>query len=85
MPLSGACANHDARVDGPGLPTERVATAFGRFVSLDGHGGTGLGLPTAQGIAGAHGGTLEYRDGSFVLRLPTGAIPARSRPTVARA
>jgi signal transduction histidine kinase len=63
--------------DGPGLSADSVATAFGRFVSLDGRGGTGLGLPIARGIAEAHGGTLEYVEGSFVLRIPTRA-PARS-------
>jgi len=57
--------------DGPGLSSGSVTSAFSRFVSLDGHGGTGLGLPIAQGIAGAHGGTLDYDDGSFFLRVPT--------------
>jgi len=73
--------------DGPGLPADSVATAFGRFVSLDGHGGTGLGLPIAVGIADAHGGTLEYRSGAFVLRIPTrtpaGGIPADRERQVA--
>lgn len=43
---------------GPGLTTEMVDQAFARFVSLDGRGGTGLGLPIARGIAQAHGGGL---------------------------
>jgi signal transduction histidine kinase len=38
---------------------------------MDGHGGTGLGLPIAQGIIEAHGGTLVYDAGSFIIRLQT--------------
>ena len=56
--------------DGPGLPPGSGETAFDRFVSLDGRGGTGLGLPIARGIAEAHGGTLTYEDKAFVVRLP---------------
>ncbi|MDP9070454.1 MAG: PAS domain S-box protein, partial [Actinomycetota bacterium] len=56
--------------DGPGLAPEVLDRAFQRFVSLDGKGGTGLGLPIARGLAEAHGGTLHYEDGRFVLRLP---------------
>jgi PAS domain S-box-containing protein len=55
--------------DGPGLPPADVERAFERFISLDGGGGSGLGLPIAKGLAKAHGGDLEYQDG-FVLRLP---------------
>jgi signal transduction histidine kinase len=62
--------------DGPGLSSSSVATAFERFVSLDGQGGSGLGLPIAEGIAHAHGGILEYRDGAFLLRVPT-RMPSR--------
>ena len=55
--------------DGPGLPEELRERAFDRFVSLDGKGGSGLGLPIARGLARAHGGDLTY-EGGFVLRLP---------------
>ncbi|MDQ6782868.1 MAG: PAS domain-containing sensor histidine kinase [Actinomycetota bacterium] len=55
--------------DGPGLGPDMVDHAFERFVSLDGQGGSGLGLPIARGLARAHGGDLTYEDG-FVLRLP---------------
>ena len=55
--------------DGPGLPPADVERAFERFISLDGRGGSGLGLPIAKGLAHAHGGDLTYEDG-FVLRLP---------------
>ena len=68
--------------DGPGLPPGSGESAFDRFVSLDGRGGTGLGLPIARGIAEAHGGTLTYEDKAFVVRLP-GLTPADA-PTGAR-
>jgi two-component system OmpR family sensor kinase len=56
--------------DGPGLPPGSEASAFQRFVSLDGAGGTGLGLPIARGIAESHRGSLTYEDGAFVVSLP---------------
>lgn len=56
--------------DGPGLPADAVDRIFERFVSLDGRGGSGLGLPIAQTLARAQGGELSYEDGSFVLELP---------------
>jgi len=56
--------------DGPGLPPGQVDAAFQRFVSLDGRGGSGLGLPIARGIAEAHRGKLTYEDGTFTIRLP---------------
>jgi signal transduction histidine kinase len=59
------------RDDGPGLPADLTEAVFRRFVSLDQHGGSGLGLPIARGLAEAHHGTLDYRDGGFVLRLPS--------------
>ncbi|HXY92910.1 MAG TPA: HAMP domain-containing sensor histidine kinase [Acidimicrobiia bacterium] len=57
--------------DGPGLPPGAADTAFERFATLDGHGGTGLGLPIARAIIEAHQGTLSYTDGSFRIELPT--------------
>ena len=56
--------------DGPGLADEQVESAFDRFVSLDGRGGSGLGLPIARELARIQGGELEYELKSFVLRLP---------------
>ncbi len=56
--------------DGPGLPMELVERAFERFASLDGMGGSGLGLPIASGLAEAHGGELRYESRRFILRLP---------------
>ena len=56
--------------DGPGLPDAMVDSAFDRFVSLDGKGGSGLGLPIARELAQAQGGDLHYLGKSFVVRLP---------------
>lgn len=56
--------------DGPGLPESEWERTFEPFVSLDGHGGAGLGLAIARGIARAHGGDVTYETGAFVLRLP---------------
>lgn len=59
--------------DGLGVPREAVDRIFERFVSLDGKGGSGLGLPIARDLARAHGGDLVYRGKVFVLTLPAGA------------
>lgn len=59
--------------DGLGVPREAVDRIFERFVSLDGKGGSGLGLPIARELARAHGGDLVYRGRTFVLSLPLGA------------
>lgn len=56
--------------DGPGLPQGFADRAFDRFVSLDGRGGTGLGLPIARAMIEAQGGRLSYEDQRFVIRLP---------------
>ncbi len=59
--------------------------AFERFVSLDGEGGSGLGLPIARGLAQAHGGDAYY-DGAFVVRLPSSrrdVYPSEKRTTPA--
>lgn len=56
--------------DGPGVPDADVERVFHRFTSLDGRGGSGLGLPIGRAIAQSHGGSLTYEAGSFVLRLP---------------
>jgi len=59
--------------DGPGLPEGAEERAFERFVTLDGKGGSGLGLPLARGLARAHDGDLTYEGRAFVLRLPATA------------
>lgn len=70
--LAGRTDGLEIRVadDGPGLPDDRIEEAFDRFVSLDGQGGSGLGLPIARAIARNHGGDLTWREGRFVLSLP---------------
>jgi PAS domain S-box-containing protein len=70
--LSGSDELVEVRVsdDGPGLPEGMAEKAFERFVSLDGKGGSGLGLPIARSLARAHGGDLTYHDRAFVLSLP---------------
>lgn len=59
--------------DGPGLPDAMAEAVFERFVSLDGRGGSGLGLPIARELARAHGGDVSYRGAAFVVRLPAAA------------
>ncbi|MDQ6615407.1 MAG: HAMP domain-containing histidine kinase [Actinomycetota bacterium] len=56
--------------DGPGIPDGTGERVFERFVSLDGAGGSGLGLPIARGLIEAQGGRLTYEDRRFVIRLP---------------
>lgn len=62
------------RDDGPGLSPEQVEVVFDRFVSLDGRGGSGLGLPIARELARMQGGELEYEQRSFVVRIPAAAV-----------
>jgi PAS domain S-box-containing protein len=56
--------------DGSGIPEKAVGKVFERFVSLDGKGGSGLGLPIARGLARASGGDLTYESRGFLLTLP---------------
>ena len=65
--------------DGSGVPEEMTERVFERFVSLDGRGGSGLGLPIARALARSHGGNLVYRDGRFLLCLPR--RPVADQPT----
>jgi signal transduction histidine kinase len=46
--------------DGPGIPPDRVAAIFDRFVRGEGpQAGSGLGLSIVRGIADAHGGAVN--------------------------
>ena len=46
--------------DGSTIPEEASEKIFHRFISLDGKGGSGLGLPIARGLARGCGGDLTY-------------------------
>ncbi|MDQ3896187.1 MAG: PAS domain S-box protein [Actinomycetota bacterium] len=59
--------------DGSGVPDDLVEKIFDRFVSLDGRGGSGLGLPIARALARSHGGDLTYDAAGFVLTVPVGS------------
>ena len=58
--------------DGPGVATRHREEIFVRFATLDGLGGSGLGLPIARGLARAMGGDVVCSDDGFVLTLPAG-------------
>jgi signal transduction histidine kinase len=60
----------DVTDDGPGLAAGTEEVVFERFVSLDGGGGAGLGLPIAREFMRGQGGDLGWVDGSFRLILP---------------
>jgi len=74
---------------GPGIPPAYAELIFQSFYQVDStntraHGGAGLGLAIAKGIAEAHGGQvrLEQRDqpgACFVVLLPLEAQPTRRR------
>lgn len=61
--------------DGPGIAEGDRERVFDRFVTLDAAGGSGLGLPISRGVAEAHGGTLVYEDGRFVIVVPRARRP----------
>ena len=63
--------------DGAGVPPDASDEIFDRFVSLDGAGGSGLGLSIARELARAQGGDLSYEGGRVILRLPAVAAPDR--------
>lgn len=63
--------------DGPGIPDEYLALATKPFFTTR-PGGTGLGLPIAQQIATAHGGTLEIGRANGRGTVITVSLPATS-------
>jgi len=66
--------------DGPGIAPMERETIFEPFVSLDGKGGTGVGLTVARGIARGHRGELYYdEERGFVMMLPRTATPSSRR------
>lgn len=60
----------DVSDDGAGLPSGQERLAFERFVSLDGQGGSGLGLPIAAASIESLAGDLSYRQGAFTIEVP---------------
>jgi two-component system, OmpR family, sensor kinase len=62
--------------DGPGLREGAERLVFERFATLDGKGGSGLGLPIARGVARAHGGDVVHDKGVFTLRIPLETVQA---------
>ena len=76
LACSGGTLEVSVADDGPGLPEGAGERVFERFVSLDGGGGSGLGLPIARGLIEAQGGRLTYEDHRFVMRLPLRRPPA---------
>jgi signal transduction histidine kinase len=67
--------------DGPGLPDGAAEQAFERFVSLDGHGGSGLGLSIARELLRREGGDVTYEAKVFRMRLPLGRVDGQGRRT----
>ena len=60
--------------DGPGVPLGSEEAVFERFVSLDGSGGSGLGLALSRSLARRLGGDLSYDWGVFSLTLPAATL-----------
>jgi signal transduction histidine kinase len=60
----------EVKDDGPGLPTGAESQAFDRFVTLDGRGGSGLGLSIARELTRQQSGDLTYAGKAFVIDLP---------------
>jgi signal transduction histidine kinase len=64
---------------GPGVPVEKASRLFEPFYQLDGsptrsHGGTGVGLTIARGVAQGHGGDIRVASpaGEEILGVPFG-------------
>jgi two-component system, OmpR family, sensor kinase len=55
--------------DGPGIAEKDKDRVFERFASLDGKGGSGLGLPIAREVARTHGGDLSCEHSGFVFTV----------------
>ncbi|MBX3197293.1 MAG: response regulator [Labilithrix sp.] len=73
--------------DGPGVPADRRAAIFQRFVSFDSDGTTasGIGLPLARELATTNGGALELVEDApattFRLTLPASDAPPEAPDT----
>lgn len=60
--------------DGGGVSEELRTRVFERFVSLDGKGGSGLGLAYVRAVAQAHGGDAYWDEMGVVMSLPCKAV-----------
>ncbi|BDT59674.1 two-component system sensor kinase [Massilia varians] len=75
---------------GPGIPSEKRARVFQRFVRLDQHSqGSGLGLAIVREIGAAHGARVELGEGAegsglrVTVRFPAErSVPPQSAPEV---
>jgi two-component system OmpR family sensor kinase len=80
----------EIRDGGPGMTPNEAAHAFDRFWRAETsriRTGSGLGLPIAQAIVTAHGGTIDLRttpqDGTTVrIELPPAPLPPAPKPDV---
>lgn len=68
---------------GPGIPSDRRERLFELFFTTK-EGGTGLGLPYAEGIVKAHEGTIQVdsvpgKGTAFSIVLPASILMARSK------
>lgn len=77
--LAGDWGRFTVLDSGPGVPPEKRERIFEPFFTTKGQG-TGLGLAIAQGVARAHGGTIELapagpQGAEFSLVLPVNALP----------
>jgi len=68
---------------GPGVPATKTADLFKLFVSTK-PAGTGLGLPIAERIVRAHGGTLELSSSPGEPTRAVATFPKKSRTTERR-
>jgi signal transduction histidine kinase len=67
---------------GPGVPSERRAAVFDRFVRLEGSRstpGNGLGLSLVRAVAKLHGGEVHLEDNNPGLRAVFSLPPASER------
>lgn len=78
----------DIRDRGPGIPEDERSRIFDMFYSVErgdrGRKGTGLGLTIAQGMIGAHGGTIEAFSGALgvgtLLRITLPVVQPQGLP-----
>ena len=89
--IEGADAVVEVADDGPGVPPERRAQIFERFVRGEGpadtavSGGSGLGLAIVRAVAASHGGGAEVGESSlggalFRIRLPCASLSGELAP-----